>query len=402
MKVEIAFDLAANGVGNFFTLGDPVKGVIGDSDYPLAGDVLVDVTDTVRQVSIKRGRNRQLEKFTAGNATVVMDNRDRIYDPTNTASPYFGSIVPRREVIITEVGRTIYTGQVADWNFSYALTGDSTAQVSCVDGLTLLVDPVLTAGTATSELTGSRVNAVLDDIGWPTAKRLISAGAATLNADVVSDNVKALDYLNKIAVSEPGALFVNFIGDVVFRDRTDLQNAARSVVFGTGGIPFIDIAVEYGVEEMANNVSVTYYGGTVVAGTAVSTDAASVTAYGVFDVNYDTLLNSLSDAQDLADWQVGLYSRPQYRVDRITVQLDSLSVADQQTVLGLELSDVVTVTWTPNNVGAALSQVVSIDSIEFNGSPAARQVSFSLSQTTAAFILGDNALGVIGSNVLGF
>lgn len=402
MKVEIAFDLAANGVGDFFTLGDPVKGVIGDSDYPLAGDVLVDVTDTVRQVSIKRGRNRQLEKFTAGNATVVMDNRDRIYDPTNAASPYFGSIVPRKEVIITEVGRTIYTGQVADWNFSYALTGDSTAQVSCVDGLTLLVDPVLTAGTATSELTGSRVNAVLDDIGWPTAKRLISAGAATLNADVVSDNVKALDYLNKVAVSEPGALFVNSVGDVVFRDRSDLQNAARSVVFGTGGIPFMDIAVEYGVEEMANNVSVTYYGGTVVAGTAVSTDADSIAAYGVFDVNYDTLLNSLSDAQDLADWQVGLYSRPQYRVDRITVQLDGLSVADQQTVLGLELSDVVTVTWTPNNVGAALSQVVSIDSIEFNGSPAARQVSFSLSQTTAAFILGDNALGVIGSNVLGF
>jgi hypothetical protein len=84
------------------------------------------------------------------------------------------------------------------------------------------------------------------------------------------------------------------------------------------------------------------------------------------------------------------------------VLLDGLSTADQQTVLGLELSDVVTVTWTPNNVGSALSQVVSIDSIEFSGSPASRQVSFSLSQTTAAFILGDSALGVIGSNVLGF
>lgn len=402
MKVEIAFDLAANGVGDFFTLGDAVKGVIGDADYPLAGDVLVDVTDTVRQVSIKRGRNRQLEKFTAGNATVVMDNRDRSYDPTNTSSPYFGSIVPRKEVVISDVGQVLYTGQVADWNFNYSVNGDSTADVSCVDGLTLLVDPVLTAGTATAELTGARIDAVLTDAGWPLTKRVVSTGAATLDADVIGDNVRALDYLNKVSVSEPGALFVSTLGDVVFRDRVDLQNAARSVTFGTGGIPFTDISVEYGTEEMANNVSVTYYGGTAVAGTAVSTDAASIAAYGTFDVNYDTLLGSAVDAQNLADWQVGLYSRPQYRVDRIAVLLEGLPTVQQQTVLGLELSDVVTVTWTPNGVGDALTQVVSIDSIEFTGSSAARRVTFSLSQTTAAFILGDSALGVIGSNVLGF
>ncbi len=65
MKVEIAFDLAANGLGSFFTLDDPVKGKLDNTLYVLGGDVLVDVTSTVRQVSVKRGRNRQLEKFTA-------------------------------------------------------------------------------------------------------------------------------------------------------------------------------------------------------------------------------------------------------------------------------------------------------------------------------------------------
>lgn len=403
MKVQIAFDLAANGVGDFFTLDDTTKGVLDNVNYTLAGEVLVDVTDTVRQVSIKRGRNRQLEKFTAGNASIVLDNRDRAYDPTNAASPYFGSIVPRKEVVISDVGVTLYTGQVADWNYNYSVTGDSTADVNCVDGLTLLVDPVLTAGTATPELPSARINSVLDNVNWPETKRVLSTGNVTLDADVIeADKVKALDYLNKVAVSEPGALFVNTVGDIVFRDRNDLQNAARSVVFGTGGIPFVDIAVEYGVEEMANNVSVTYYGGTAVAGTAVSTDADSITAYGTFDATYDTLLASLDDAQELADWQVGLYSRPQYRVDRITVQLDGLTTTDQQTLLGLELSDLVTVTWTPNNVGDALSQVVSIDSIELSASPASRQISFGLSQTTAAFILDDPLLGVLDASILGF
>jgi len=55
MKVEIAFDLAANGLGSFFTLDDPVKGKLDNTLYVLGGDVLVDVTNTVRQVSVSVG-----------------------------------------------------------------------------------------------------------------------------------------------------------------------------------------------------------------------------------------------------------------------------------------------------------------------------------------------------------
>jgi len=403
MKVEIAFDLAANGLGSFFTLDDPVKGKLDNTLYVLGGDVLVDVTNTVRQVSIKRGRNRQLEKFTAGNANIILDNRNRIYDPLNTASPYFGSIVPRKQIVITDEDQTIYTGQVDDWNFDYSLSGDSTAQVSCVDALTLLVDPFLTADTETAQLTGARVNAVLDDVGWPLAKRQVSEGKATLDADVIeADKTQALDYLNKVSLSEPGALYVANNGDLVFRDRADTQNASGSITFGTGGIPFSDIGVEYGVEEMANQVSVTYYGGTAIAGTATARDELSIGQYGTLDENYDTLLSSASDAQSLADWQVGLFAQPRYRVDRITVALDALTTLDQQSVLAVELGDVVTVTWTPNNVGDALTQLVTIDGIDFSANPSARRISFTMSETTAAFILDDLVFGVLGNNVLGF
>jgi len=403
MKVEIAFDLAANGLGSFFTLDDPVRGVLDNTLYVLGGDVLVDVTSTVRQVSIKRGRNRQLEKFTAGNANIILDNRNRIYDPLNTASPYFGSIVPRKQIIISDEDQVIYTGQVADWNFDYSLSGDSTAQVSCVDALTLLVDPFLTADTETAQLTGARVNAVLDDVGWPLAKRQVSEGKATLDADVIeADKTQALDYLNKVSLSEPGALYVANNGDLVFRDRADTQNASGSITFGTGGIPFSDIGVEYGVEEMANQVSVTYYGGTAIAGTATARDELSIGQYGTLDENYDTLLSSASDAQSLADWQVGLFAQPRYRVDRITVALDGLTTVNQQSVLAVELGNVVTVTWTPNNVGDALTQLVTIDGIDFSANPSSRRISFTMSETTAAFILDDLVFGVLGNNLLGF
>lgn len=403
MKVEITFDLSNNGLGNFyFTLDNATQGVLDNTTYTLGGEVYVDVTDTVRQVSVKRGRNQQLEKFTAGNANIVLDNRTRIYDPTNTASPYYNQILPRKKVRITEQGQVIYTGQIADWNYNYSVSGDSTAQVSCVDGLTLLVDPILTTGTETAQLTGARVSAVLDDIAWPVAERRISVGQATLDADVVTDNVKALDYLNKVTLSDPGALFVGADGFIVFRDRTDLQNASNPIVFGTGGVPFTDISVEYGIEEMSNNISVTYYGGTAVAGTAVAINETSIAQFGLFDNEYNTLLGSASDAQALADWQLSRYAQPQYRVDTITVNLDGISVATQQTVLALELGSVVTVTWTPNNVGAALSQTVTIDSINFLASPSSRLISFTMSETAAGFILDNNVFGVLDANVLAF
>ena len=99
-RVQIAFDLSANGVGDYFTLDDATKGVLDNATYKLGGDVLVDVTAKVRSVQVRRGRSRQLERFTAGNANIVLDNRDRAFDPLNTASAYYGSILPGKQVIV--------------------------------------------------------------------------------------------------------------------------------------------------------------------------------------------------------------------------------------------------------------------------------------------------------------
>jgi hypothetical protein len=66
--VRIAFDLAAGGAGNFFTLDDPVLGELDDAPFGLAGDILEDVTAEVRSVSVRRGRSRELERFQAGAA----------------------------------------------------------------------------------------------------------------------------------------------------------------------------------------------------------------------------------------------------------------------------------------------------------------------------------------------
>lgn len=402
MKVSLAFDLYKNGIGDYFTLDDPVKGVLDNTTYTLAGEVLVDVTEDVRTIQIKRGRNRQLGRFTAGAANLVLSNASRKYDPLNTASPYYGSILPGKQVVIEHDALRLYTGNVADWNLLYDLGNDNTAQVSCSDGLSTIANQIIPAGTATAELSGSRINSTLDTLGWPTAARAISAGGAVLAADVVSDNTNAVSYLTKAVDSDPGALFVSADGLMTFRDRNDLQAFTSGATFGPSAIPFVGIEVDYGAETLYPTVSVNYWGGTAVA-QVTSTDADAVQLYGDSELTVDTLLGSEFTATRLALYLVSKYANPVYRINSLTVALHGVSAAQGEGVLGLELGDMILVDgWSPGGIGAPISQYLTIEGIEHRADPGQHFVTFTLSETQAALQLNSSVFGVLDDDRLGF
>ena len=322
------------------------------------------------------------------------------YDPTNSSSPYYGSIVPGKQVVIDHLDQPMYDGNVADWNFSYDVNGNAVAEPSAVDGLTYLAQQTLSFGTATSQLTGARVNAILNTTGWPATQRSIATGQATLDADIIPEGTNALAYLEQVAdISEPGALYVDRLGQIAFKDRAQLQSYSTGVSFGgTVGIPYQDCEVVYGIEEMANSVQVTYTAGSVVAGTAIAEDLTSQAAYGIIDKKYESLLSTSTQATALANWQVALYAQPRYRVDSIGVILGGLNSVQALQVLQLDLGDVVQV--TPPNSSAA--QIVTIDGIEHDADPQQHRVVFRMSETTAAFILDDTFFGTLDNNPLGF
>lgn len=405
-KVELGFNLSANGIGNYLTLDDPVKGKLDDAAYPLAGDVLVDVTTTVREVSVRRGRSRTLEKFTAGLAQVTLDNRTRDYDPNYASSPYYGSIVPRKQVKITRDGYPVYSGNVESWSWDYDLSGDATAEVRAVDGFASLAQADMTAGTAPGTTPGARIGTALTYAGWPTAQRALATGNATLDADVIADGVNVLAYIQKVEQSEPGAFFMARDGVATFLSRSDLQDpTSGNVTFGVGGVPVIEYQAASLTDEMKNNVSVTFTAGSVVGGTVTASDATSIQSYGQFDYSLDTLLDDSLQAQRLADWLVSSYKDPKYRVDSVTVLLESLTTMQQGQVLDLELGDVVTVAMSLPNinaVGSAVSQVLSIDAIEHQIGIDRHFVTFTMSETTTGFVLDSSDFGVLNSNQLGF
>ena len=403
LRAQIAFDLSLTTGVNFFTLDDVDKGVLDNTEYVLGGDALVDVTQYLRSVQVDRGRSRTLEKFTAGQCNITLDNRSRIFDPTYGPGQFYGQILPRKQIVIDEDGEELFSGFVEDWNYNYPAGGfDAVAEVSASDGFTILAQQTMTAGTSTAQLSGPRVTAVLDAAGWSAVKRDIGPGQSLLDADKVSATTNVLSYLQLVETSEFGALFIGRQGALTFRDRAELQAFTTGITFGPTGIPYKDISVVWGTEEMKNTVSVTFTAGGTVAGTALAEDAASQAAYGVIDQTITTIMSSSVEASAMASWLVGLYAQPQYRVDTLTVSLDGISAGQKASVLDLELGDVVTVGFTPSSIGSAISQIVSIDQISHQALPDRHDVTFTLSETLAAFILDDAVFGVLDDDILGF
>ena len=408
-RVLIAFDLAAGGVGDFFTLNDPVRGVLSGgtvtSTFGLAGDILEDVSADVRSVSVRRGRSRQLERFDAGGAVVDLRNDERKFDPAagTAITPFGASMRPRKQVVIETNGERVFTGLVEDWDLEYSLNNDHIASVKVADEFTILAQQVLPPFSVSQQGSGARVEAVLDrpSVDWPEGRRDISAGKATLGTAVIKPDTSVLDYLQQVELSEPGALFIARDGRIVFRGRDDFQQDTEFVFADNGqGVPFQDIAISYGTEEMRNRVTVELAG---EAGTATATNAASVVEYGAIDFSLsDSLVSTVGQAQNLADYLVNVFGDPQIRVDALSVNLAGLNGPQTSQVLGLELGNVVRVLFTPSGIGDQINQVAVIDAIEHDIQPQQHTVRFNLSEARIGFTLDSAELGVLDLNKLGF
>jgi hypothetical protein len=123
----------------------PVVGVFiafNDGAY-VADPDWVEVTQFVRNVSVRRGRGDDLQNFPTGTASVTLDNRQRLFDPFNTTGVYYGKLKPRRQIKIigqwAGVNYPIYRGYIAGWPVGESDAGkDSTVQLDCFDALGLL------------------------------------------------------------------------------------------------------------------------------------------------------------------------------------------------------------------------------------------------------------------------
>lgn len=394
-RVEIAFDLSADPNADFAVLDDPVKGVLGSTTYVLGGQLLIDVTDSVLGYSIVRGKSRQLDRYPAGSLTVNLNNNQRIFDPLYTEGPYFGQIVPRRDVQVTSNDVLQYRGTIDDWNLDYQPQGNSIASIVASDGLTKLANQTLTGGTATAQLTSERISAVLNDlsVNWPLDRRSIEEGLQTLQADVIEANTNALEYMQLVTDSEPGSMFIAKDGSLVFKNRHTDESSAETVTFADdgSGIGYQGLNVVYGAELLYNEVVVSRLNG----GTVVASNLPSQADYGISTLTLENLLmDSDADAEALAQFLVGKYAQPEYRFESVDIDLVSLTEADQNEVLGLELGAVVLVKFTPNGISPAIERYAEVIRIDQRVGAQSHRVTLGLGALDYSFFrLSDSVFG---------
>jgi len=190
-----------------------------------------DISQDVVSVSVNRGKDPQQDTFNAASCSVQLNNETRNYDPDYGPSPYQGQIVPTGSVRIFANDQIIFTGFITDWNFSFSPNGESIAELVASDAFWNLNNQRLLEFEPVEQISSARILTVLTrpEVGgattWPNSLRLISPGVATMGDYEVSDGTNALSYLQEIEKAEPGRLFIDKLGRLVFRSRNnDLSN----------------------------------------------------------------------------------------------------------------------------------------------------------------------------------
>jgi hypothetical protein len=190
-----------------------------------------DISQDVISISTNRGKDPLQDTFNSGSCSITLNNETRRYDPDYGPSPYQGQIVPTGQVRVFSNDEIIFTGFITDWNFSYTPTGESIAEIVAADAFWNLNNQALTEYEPIEQLTSDRITSVLSrsEAGgtavWPASARVISTGLATVGDYSVNDGTNVLSYLQEVEKAEPGRLFIDKSGRIVFRSRNnDLSN----------------------------------------------------------------------------------------------------------------------------------------------------------------------------------
>ena len=405
MQVLVGFQ-STTGFGTPFMLDDAFYGVLDTAGRgTLGGLTFVDLTSLVENVSITRGRSRQLEQFNAGTAVIAFDNASQILNPSNTASPYYPFVLPRCPVQILANGIPIYTGLITDWNLDYDISNQDMMYASCSDQFTVLANQSLNAVATTVQATGARINTVLDlpEINYQGA-RSIDTGSSTLGAFAISQDTNCLNYLQLINTSEQGYLFMSANGTLTFKGRSSVLNPVAGATFNTNGtgIRYQSLVNQFGDELLYNFITTKSDAGAL----QTTSDANSIALYQAQQYSLTNLLNStVAEVAGLGNYLLGKYKNPVLRFTGLSTEMSALSATDQNIILGLDMTSIATVVknfvvGTPSSE----TQTLIVSGIAHNITPGSHIVSYTFESTDGNqyLTLNDSIFGTLNNNLLSF
>jgi hypothetical protein len=375
--------------------------------------VIVDVSSQINRIETNRGRTALSDQFQTGSLTLRIVDQNGDFNPQNPSSPYYTLLTPMKKVQITATysGTTypIFSGFITSYvttypdNSSFDDVAITTIQAVDAFRLAQLAQISTVTGASAGDLSGTRINQILDEIDWPASQRDIDAGLTTLQADP-GTNRTALQALQIATESEYGAIYVDADNNFVFQDRgvTAGSIGGTPTVFaddGTG-IDYFDATWTLNDVLVFNKATITRVGGSP----QVALNQASIDKYFLHSYFLDNLLME-TDAVALDYAQAYCASRQETSIRCDAIVLD-LYTENYNTgiiaALDLDFFDPITVLTTQPG-GSTLSKTLQIFGVRMAITPNSWKTTFTtLEPVIDAFILNNSIYGTLDYNVLSY
>jgi hypothetical protein len=388
----------------------------GELDVNILSDsvaVIVDVSNQINRIETNRGRTALSDQFQTGSLTLRIIDQNGDFNPQNPASPYFTLLTPMKKVQITATysGTTypIFSGFITSYVTTYPDSSgfDDVAitTIQAVDAFRLaqLAQISTVTGATAGDLSGTRINQILDEINWPVSQRDIDAGLTTLQADP-GTNRTALQALQIATESEYGAIYVDADNNFVFQDRgvTAGSIGDTPTVFaddGTG-IDYFDATWTLNDVLIFNKATITRIGGSP----QVALNQASIDKYFLHSYFLDNLLMQTDAvALDYALAYVASRQETSIRCDAIVLDLytDNYN-SGILAALDLDFFDPIEVITTQPG-GSTIDKTLQIFGVRMAITPNSWKTTFTtLEPVIDAFILNNSIYGTLDYNVLSY
>lgn len=406
-----------NAVINFSTGPSFAQAMIlgtGILDTNILGDsasIIVDVSNQINYIQTSRGRNALADQFQTGQLTLRIVDQNGNFNPSNPSGPYYELLTPMKKVQISATyGATTYS-IFSGFITSYVNTQPKDATevayttIQAVDAFRLVQNAQISTvtGATAGDLSGTRINQILDQIDWPVTMRDIDAGLTTMQADPGTART-SLSALETVATSEYGSLYVNTDGEFVFQDRSVTAGSIGGTVTtfndnGTG-IPYANANWKLDDDLIFNSAQISRAGGSPQ--TAIN--QASIDKYFIHSYNLQDLLMQ-TDAVALDYARAYVASRAETQVRCYGIELDLYTAnynAGIIAALELDFFDPVRIVTTQPG-GSTLDNTLQIFGVATNITPNSFRVFFTtLEPVIDALILNNNIYGTLDYNVLSY
>jgi hypothetical protein len=408
--ISVSFDFSQGATFGFpFTIGDPINGVIGVSQFAATEvpDPVIDLSPQTRKITIKRGRNIMRDTYEAGSCTVRVIDQDGSFNPQNPASPYFGYLTPLRKIRVAATTATtqsfLFSGYVTDYKYTYPQGQElGYVDISCSDAFRLFaMANVTTVASATAgQTTGTRIDKILDQVDFPSSMRIVDAGSTTVQADPATTRT-SLQAIQVAEFTEQGAFYVRAAGEVEFKDRSDVVGslAPAPIQFNqTTGIPYSDLRFAFDDKLIINSATMKRVGGSTVS----ANNTASIAKYFPHGMNVENLIAQTdAQVQNIADIYVATRAETTIRIDAMTVDLLDPSVPTD-TMIGLDYFDNVEITNIQPD-GSTIVKTLQVQGLAWDITPNSMKCTVTtLEPIVESFIIGSSTYGIIGQSIMGY